>query len=159
MILWGDILDAKMMKNVPHIMHRYHSNLAGSLMLGNTQKQYVILQSKIGGWRKVKTHGFGSAKLRTLQWLVKECNKWDLTAGLVLSDWSFRIIGPGGLLLVVPKPICCPPFSFYGWGWEKRIQQNLTVKNIFGESYTEHRWRCSYQFYIICLHGNMYDPK
>jgi len=35
----------------------------------------------------------------------------DLTAASV-SRWLIIMIGPGGLLLVVPPPICCPSFSF-----------------------------------------------
>jgi hypothetical protein len=31
------------------------------------------------------------------------------------------MIGPGGLLLVVPSPICCPPFSFVGGVAEEYI--------------------------------------
>jgi hypothetical protein len=31
---------------------------------------------------------------------------------LSVSDWIIIMIRPGGLLLVVPPPICCPSFSF-----------------------------------------------
>jgi len=37
----------------------------------------------------------------------KECNKYDLTATRV-SDWSIIMIGPGGLLLVVPHVLEVP---------------------------------------------------
>jgi len=37
----------------------------------------------------------------------KECNKFDLTA-LSVSDWPIIIIGPGGLLLVVPHLFAVP---------------------------------------------------
>jgi hypothetical protein len=33
-------------------------------------------------------------------------------------DWPIVIIGPGGLLLVVPTYLQCP-FQFYGWGCSK----------------------------------------
>jgi hypothetical protein len=59
-----------------------------------------------------------------LPWLVKStavmctrrklCNKYDLTAMLSISDWPIIMVGPGGLLFVVPQPICCPSFSFMG---------------------------------------------
>jgi len=49
-----------------------------------------------------------SIKMHSLRWLVKsaatqctcrkECNKYDLA----VTDWPIIIIGPGGLLLVVP---------------------------------------------------------
>jgi hypothetical protein len=57
--------------------------------------------------------GFSAPNLCSLPWLVKgttqlctskkECNKLDLTAPhLSISDLSIIMIGPGGLLLVVP---------------------------------------------------------
>jgi hypothetical protein len=39
----------------------------------------------------------------------KECDKYDLTAAGV-SDWLIIMIGPGGLLLVVPD-LCAASFS------------------------------------------------
>jgi hypothetical protein len=33
---------------------------------------------------------------------------------LSISDWPIIMVGPGGLLFVVPQPICCPSFSFMG---------------------------------------------
>jgi hypothetical protein len=54
---------------------------------------------------------FGSTSLRRGVWLVqgsaalhtckKECNKYDLLL-LSVSGWPIIMIGPGGLLLVVP---------------------------------------------------------
>ncbi len=31
----------------------------------------------------------------------EECNKYDLTTAPCVSDWRIKIIGPGGLVLVV----------------------------------------------------------
>jgi hypothetical protein len=33
---------------------------------------------------------------------------------LSVSDWRIIMIGPDGLLLVVPSPICCRSLSFMG---------------------------------------------
>ncbi len=55
--------------------------------------------------------------MHSLPWLVngaaalctcrKECSKYDLTAASV-SDWPIIMIGPGGLLLVVPHLFAVP---------------------------------------------------
>jgi hypothetical protein len=115
----------------------------------------VILHSKIGG-RKSNLCPFGSRKWFSLSVTAhvavagkKRCAPAEKSVinmiSLVLSvfDWPIIMIGPGGLLLVVPPPIpiCCPSFSFIG-GFAK-MQLNLDVKNIFGGSHTEHSWRCS----------------
>jgi hypothetical protein len=75
-------------------------------------------------------NGFGSAKLSMLLWLVKG------TAVICTR------IGPGGLLLVVPPPICCPSVSFMG-GVAKEYVTKLGCENIFSGSHTEQRERCS----------------
>jgi len=41
----------------------------------------------------------------------KECNKYDLTAAQCFSLVSIIMIGPGGLLLVVPPPVFAIPVS------------------------------------------------
>jgi hypothetical protein len=65
--------------------------------------------------------GFSAPNSCTVPWLVKgatqlctskeECKKLDLT----ISDWSIRMIGPGGLLLLVIMYI-----EFYWWGCQKK---------------------------------------
>jgi len=65
-------------------------------------------------------NGFGSEQLHRLLWLVKgaaalcncrkECSKYDLTAAGV-SEWPIIMIGPGGLLLVVPHHLFAVPVS------------------------------------------------
>jgi hypothetical protein len=49
------------------------------------------------------------------------------------------MIGPGGLLLVVPHLVVS--VSWAGLQ-ESKKELNLDVKNIFAGSHTEHRWRC-----------------
>ncbi len=49
---------------------------------------------------------------------------------LSVSDWPIIMIGPGGLLLVVPRPICCPSFSFIG-GIAKEYITKLGCENYF----------------------------
>jgi hypothetical protein len=66
--------------------------------------------------------GFVAPNSCTLQWLLKcatqlctfkkECNKLDLR--LSISDWSIIMIGPGGLLLVVPMYMQFRGYSFIG---------------------------------------------
>jgi len=52
------------------------------------------------------------------------------------------MMGPGGLLLVVPPPICwCPSISSIGGVAKKEKNLNLDVKNIFAWSHVEHCWR------------------
>jgi hypothetical protein len=45
----------------------------------------------------------------------KECNKYDLTTDLSVSDWPITMIGPGGLLFAY----LLSQFQFYGWGCGK----------------------------------------
>jgi hypothetical protein len=52
------------------------------------------------------------------------------------------MIGPGGLLLVVPH-LFALPVSVLLVGLQKSTELNLDVKNIFSGSHTQHRWRCS----------------
>jgi hypothetical protein len=76
------------------------------------------------------------------------------------------MIGPGGLLLVVPQPICCPSFSFMG-GVAKEYITKLDVKNIFSGSHTEQSERCSKAIskndrnflggcYLLCIHIDLH---
>jgi hypothetical protein len=60
----------------------------------------------------------------------------------ISSDWSIIMIGPGGLLLVVPTymPI---QLQFLLVGLPKQIQLNLDILFYYPEWHTEHRWRCS----------------
>jgi hypothetical protein len=77
--------------------------------------------------------GFSAPNSCSLLWLVKgatqlhtsqkECNKLHLTAAQYFSDWSITMIGPGGLLLVVPQW----GTSFYWWGCPKKTQLNLDI--------------------------------
>jgi len=70
----------------------------------------------------------------------KECNKYDLTiAQCFVSNWAIIMIGPCGLLLVVPPPICCLSFSFMG-GVEQEYITKLGCEK--KGSHTEHCWRC-----------------
>jgi hypothetical protein len=48
----------------------------------------------------------------------KECNKLDMTAAQYF-DWSITMIGPGGLLLVVPTYMQFQ-LQFYWWGCQKQ---------------------------------------
>jgi hypothetical protein len=50
---------------------------------------------------------------------------------LSVSDWSIIIIGPGGLLLLVPRPICCPCFSFRKWGCKSVKNQTWMWKILY----------------------------
>ncbi len=52
------------------------------------------------------------------------------------------IIGPGGLLLVVPH-LYAIPVSVLWVGLHKSIRINLDAKKYFAESHPEHRCRCS----------------
>jgi hypothetical protein len=56
--------------------------------------------------------GFSEPNSCSLPWLVKGTR-------LSISDWSIIMIGPSGLLLVVPK---CMKFQlqFYWWGCQKK---------------------------------------
>jgi len=50
----------------------------------------------------------------------EECNKYDLSECLLpVFDWSIIMIGPGGLLLVVPTYLQSPAFSFMCGGCRK----------------------------------------
>jgi hypothetical protein len=53
------------------------------------------------------------------------------------------MIGPGGLLLVLPQLLAGPGFSFIGGVAKKSKKVNLDVKNIFAWLHTEHHWGCS----------------
>jgi len=93
---------------------------------------------------------FGSAWLRTLPVKCaaalctcrKECNKYDLSAAQCFllahhNDWSRWFASSSR------SPVCCPSFSFYGWGC-KRVHNKTWMWNFFSEgSHTEHPWRCS----------------
>jgi len=105
----------------------------GSSRSSSSGARYMILQSKIG-WRKVKMCRFGSGK-----WFWQGIIGHFVVAGkchsniapaeesvinmiwllLSISDWPNVMIGPGGLLLVVPPTYLLSPFQFYGWGWKK----------------------------------------
>jgi hypothetical protein len=37
---------------------------------------------------------------------------------------SSKSIGPGGLLLVIPHPICCPNFNFMGGVGKKKKKKS-----------------------------------
>ncbi len=105
--------------------------------------------------------GFGSAQLQTLQWLVKkgaattlctcikETSVIDMTWLLLsISDRPIILIGPGGLLLVVPPPILLSQFQFLWvlWGWKKKGNNQTWMWKIFyfcRVTYWEHCWRCS----------------
>jgi hypothetical protein len=93
-------------------------------------------------WKKWKCAGlaqeidFSAPNSCTLQWpgkwrntavhfQNKECNKLDLIAAQY-SDWSIIMIGPGGLLLVVPKYMQFQ-LQFYWWGCQKKKQLNLDI--------------------------------
>ncbi len=62
------------------------------------------------------------------------CNKNDTTA----ASWLIIMIGPGGLLLVVP-----PPVSVSWLGLQESKYLNLDVKNTFLGLHTEHYSECS----------------
>jgi hypothetical protein len=62
-----------------------------------------------GGWWKAHQRcPFGEKSVINLIWLL-----------ITVSDWPITMIGPGGLLLVLPPPICCLSFGFRG-GAEKK---------------------------------------
>ncbi len=46
----------------------------------------------------------------------EECNKYDLIAAPCFLIWPNIMIGPCGLLLVLPTYL---QFQFYGWGCKK----------------------------------------
>jgi len=75
----------------------------------------------------------GAAALCTCK---KECNKYDLTATLCVSDWPIIMIRPGGLLLVVSH-LFLVPVSVLWVGLQKSTQLNLDVKNISAGSHTD----------------------
>ncbi len=103
----------------------------------------MILQSKIG-WRNIKTCWFGSAKLYSLQWLVKgaatlstsrkECNKQDLTAAQCFSLVHHNDCSRW-FAISSPTPICRTSFSSMGglakqtynwsWMWKKLLQGHI----------------------------------
>jgi hypothetical protein len=78
---------------------------------------------------------FGSGKWFWLhiiaQWLVKgaamlctcrkECNKYDLTL-ITVSDWPIIMIGPGGLLLVIPRLFAVSLFVLWV-GLQKKVNK------------------------------------
>jgi hypothetical protein len=53
------------------------------------------------------------------------------------------MIGPGGLLLVVPH-VCAVPVSVLLAGLPKKKKLNLDISFYCPELHTEHHWRCSY---------------
>jgi len=57
------------------------------------------------------------------------------------------MIGPDGLLLVVPH-LFAVPISVLLVGLQKSKQLTWDVKNTFAGSHTEHCWRC------FCKHNN-----
>ncbi len=96
--------------------------------------KFIVRKSKCAGL--AQEIGFPAPNSCTLQWLVKgapqvwtskkECNKLDLTAPqsqltikLDQSDWSIIIVGPGGVLLVVPTYMQFQ-LQFYWWGCQKK---------------------------------------
>ncbi len=60
---------------------------------------------------------------------------------LSISDWSIIMIGPGGLLLVVPSDMQFQ-VQFYWWGCQK---------NTAKQGHIEHPWRCSYVLTCVSL--------
>jgi hypothetical protein len=78
--------------------------------------------------------GFSAPNSYTLPWLVKGQNScappqkrvinWTWL-GLSISDWSLIMLGPGGLLLVVPTYVGFQ-LQFYWWGCKKR-ELNLDI--------------------------------
>jgi len=62
---------------------------------------------------------------------------------LSVSHWPVIIIGPGGLLLVVPHPLFVVPVSVLWVGVQKSKKVKLDVKNKFAGSHIENRRRCS----------------
>ncbi len=77
-----------------------------------------------------QVNGFAPAYVVSLLRLVKkkaqqnsppareECDKYDLTAVFPVFDWLSIMIGPGGLLLVVPTYLKSQ-FQFYGWSCKR----------------------------------------
>jgi hypothetical protein len=50
------------------------------------------------------------------------------------------MIGPSGLLLLVPSAVCSVSFSFMCVGLQKKLNNlNLDTKNVFAGSRTQHR--------------------
>jgi hypothetical protein len=60
----------------------------------------------------------------SLGWLVKmRTNTVHVQKRVFLisvSRWPIIMIGPGGLQLVIPPPICSSGFRFMGWGCQKK---------------------------------------
>ncbi len=76
---------------------------------------------------------------------------------LPVSDLLDSLIGPGGLLISSPPPICSPNFSFMRGVWEKKRVTKTWMWEIFLQSHTEHPWRCSYILTLLpCM---FYGPK
>jgi len=69
---------------------------------------------------------------------------------LSISDWSIIIIGPGGLLLVVPTYMQFQ-LQFYRWGCQKKNTAKLRHLILYPEWHTEHRWRCSSGFETLII--------
>jgi hypothetical protein len=85
-----------------------------------------------GGWWKAEGHCAPTQKsVIDMIWLL-----------LSVSDRPIIMIGPGGLLLVVPH-LFAVPVSVYGRGCKKANNLNLDVKNIIAGLHIEHCWRSS----------------
>jgi hypothetical protein len=69
------------------------------------------------------------------------------------------MIGPDGLLLVVPHLFAAVPVSVLLVGLQKSKQLNLHVKNTFAGSHTEHCWRCFYNHNAPRSVSNSNEPK
>jgi hypothetical protein len=90
--------------------------------------KFIVKKSKCAGW--AQEIGFDAPNSCRLPRLVKcathECNKLNWTwVRLSSSDWLIIMIGPGGLLLVVPTYMQFH-LQFYSWGCHKK-QLNFDI--------------------------------
>ncbi len=93
-----------------------------TIKLGEEKSKYVWFGS--GKWfcHSIIAHTlppFAKRRSNPVQLQKKSVINW-IWLLLSVSDRPIIIIGPGGLLLVVPPPICCPCFSFIGGVGKKR---------------------------------------
>ncbi len=112
------------------------SQLWAHMMLEHLQRCTVCDPAESNWMKKNPTYtglfhenALGCAYMLTLPQLCtcrKECNKYDLTAAQCFWLAQHIMIGPGGLLLVVPTYLLSQ-FQFYRWGCKRVHRVNWPV--------------------------------